>query len=78
MVVEEPTVKGTLVEGFTHKKALVEGSVAENTVNKKMGVDSLSVKLFLDRKDLKTYCKLHFQLVHCFSISVIAVLVLKH
>ena len=45
MVVEEPTVKGTLVKGFANEKSVLEASVAENTFNKEMDVDSPLVKL---------------------------------
>ena len=45
MVVEGPIVEETLVEKFANEKMVVEGS-GENTVIKKMKVDSFLIKLF--------------------------------
>ena len=74
MVVEGPIVEGILAERFANKKTVVETLIVENMVNKKMEVDSLLAKL-LGTRDL--YNK-HTQTVHCFSISVIAILILMH
>ena len=74
MVVEGPIVEAILAERFANEKTVVETLVVENMVNKKMEVDSLLAKL-LGIGDL--YNK-HTQTVHCFSISVIAILILRH
>ena len=74
MVVEGPIVEGILAERFANEKTVVETLVVENMVNKKMEVHSLLAKL-LGIGDL--YNK-HTQTVHCFSISVIAILILMH
>ena len=74
MVVEGPIVEGILAERFANKKTVVETLVVENMVNKKMEVDSLLAKL-LGIED--PYNKLT-QTAHCFSISVIAILILMH
>ena len=71
MVVKEMIVEGPIVERFATEKTVVQGSVAEKTV-KKMEVDSPLVKL-LRVEDLQ---QASYSVVHCFSISVIAILVL--
>ena len=45
MVVKGPILEETLIEIFANEIRVVEGLVAESTVNKKMEVDSLLVKL---------------------------------
>ena len=44
MAVEKPIVLGTLVERFANE-TVVDESIAENTINNKMEVDFLLVKL---------------------------------
>ena len=55
MEVEGPIDERTLVERFTNKKTIVEGSVAKNTANKKREVDSLLFRLL----GVETYSNLH-------------------
>ena len=60
-LVERPLAEGA-VERSVNEKVIVEGSVVE---------DWKFIKLYLNDWELKIYGKVHIQIVHCFSISVV-------